>query len=418
MRLDRTERGPDDDEEEEVGRATFALTMPKRKANESADDAVGLGGEKRTIPPNDATPPPRKRGRREALAAAKDWHDARSTASSGGGGGAPAGPGVDQSTAEDAISPRRKGGREALAAAREWHDARSSSTSSGGVAFATAPRRTGAVDDGGKVVGVPPRSVASSSRSDEYECAPPVVDVAVAAPPAVRKPDDNISNQSALYRDALPTMGVGGGNAFLKSLRGVGGDMKVSTSRSENTTATATMTTSIAESMGGSTSTYSSSTRLAYPAKDFLGIVGKSLLFLALFALNITTAIVAIVVIRGSSSSFDALRDRHASEVDALVTRISKSREMEALLRSGVGVLEREMQARRNAGGGIDSDDVRAMYGIRTESSIDDAADYDIQSVEERNDWLEGMRALEEERSLGLEKLNAMRIALFEDGRF
>jgi hypothetical protein len=145
--------------------------------------------------------------------------------------------------------------------------------------------------------------------------------------------------------------------------------------------------------------------------KKCIGIFGKSLLFLSLFALNISTAIVSIVVINGLSSSIDALRERHASDVEELVTGVSRSREVEALLRSGIRVLEREMmQAKRMDDSS--ADDARAAYGI-DDAYVDDLP----QSLEEKDDWLRGMRALEAEKSRSLENLNAKTSTLFEAGR-
>ena len=396
--------------------------MPKRKADETADDAVGVPGGEKIISPNAN---PRKKSKKEALAAARDWHDARSSSSSssGGvvvvvdGGGASAGPivvGESTTSKPPAKSPVRKDKKEAHAAAKDWHDAKRSSTTSGGALAPVVHARTGAVG-GVKMVAVQSRIAAS--RSDENECAAPAPAEAVDK----RMHEDAASTQSALHRDAKPTTKGGGKNAFLKSLRAVEGGEKELASNSVITTTT-TMTTSTAPSTapstGGSSTRFSS--KVVCFAKEYLGIVSKALLFLILFALNIATAIVAIVVIRGSSSSFDALREQHASEVDGLETGLTKSREVEALLRSGVRVLEREMMARRDARGESGLADVLAIYGIRTDTSIldDDDANYALQSLEERNHWLEGMRALEEERKLGMEKLDSMRNALFETGRF
>lgn len=152
--------------------------------------------------------------------------------------------------------------------------------------------------------------------------------------------------------------------------------------------------------------------------KKYIHIFGKSLLFLLLFALNISTAIVSIVVINGLSSSIDALRERHASEVKGLVRGVSRSREVEALLRSGIRVLERDIMQAKRIDDSSAKDDARAVYGIRTDPRIDDADVDDLpQSLEEKDDWLRGMTALEAEKSRGLENLNAKIITLFEAGR-
>jgi hypothetical protein len=53
--------------------------MPKRKARETADNAIGPSSKK-IITPN-ANPPLHKKSKKKALAAAKDWHDAPSITS-------------------------------------------------------------------------------------------------------------------------------------------------------------------------------------------------------------------------------------------------------------------------------------------------------------------------------------------------
>ena len=392
--------------------------MPKRKAGETSDDdAVGVPVGETAFSPNAI---PRKKSKKEALAAARDWHDARSTSSAGAVASAGR-PNAACESASESLSARssaKKGKKEALAAARDWHDARRSSTTP----FPpVVPARTDAVG-GARAAAAQPRTIASSTY-DGKGCAPRTRAAPVGASVVERMHEDAAaSTQSELHRDATTATKGGGRNAFLKSLRAaMEGDDKISASNTAIATATNTTTTaSTTPSMGGSGTR--SSSDVVYPAaRECIGIVGRAIVCLILFALNIATAIVAIVVIRASSSSFDALRERHASEVVELETGLAKSREVEALLRSGVRVLEREMMARGDAGRESDVADVRAMYGIRPDAGTDDDDDdskYILQSREERNDWLEGMRVLEGERKMGMEKLQATRMALFKTGRF
>ncbi|KAL3789641.1 hypothetical protein ACHAW5_002358 [Stephanodiscus triporus] len=278
-------------------------------------------------------------------------------------------------------NPHKKSKKESLAAAKAWHDSRAKSEVVGASPAAT---KAGA-DDGDIAVAQQQSHV--TSRSVEKKGA--------AAAAARRMPENAISTQSALYRDAKPT---GGNNAFLKSLITEGGTTVESSSKPTNIT-TPTSTASLMSESANSSSQVASG-HMDAPTKNYLGIFVKSLLLLSLFALNIATAVVAIVVISGLSSSFDALREQHILEVERLEEKISRSREVEALLRSGIHVFEREMQAERDA----DFADVRTIYGIRTDARMDVP-----QSPEEKNAWLEGMRTLGEEKKSGSKDLIAKR---------
>ncbi len=410
--------------------------MPKRKAPEPADDVAAGVSEKITT----SCPNPRKKNKHEALAAAREWHDGRAKSGVGVVGGtspaaAKAGAGdgkiaaaqqqlsatsarsdekecaVAAASAAAAAAATKKSKQEALAAAREWHDGRAKSgVVVGGVGASPAVAKAGA--GVGKIAAVQRRSATSAQK----ECASAATSAASAGQ---IMPENVISTQSPLYRDAKPTKtdggpGGGGNNAFLKSVRtekGTALKSKKYESSSKSTTIESPPLT--APSISGSTNLSSrfAPGHMDATTKKYIGIFGRSLLFLSLFALNISTAIVSIFVINGLSSSIDALRERHVSEVEELVTGVSRSREVEALLRSGIRVLEREiMQAKRMDDSS--ADDARASYGI-DDADVDDVP----QSLEEKDDWLRGMRALEAEKSGSLENLNAQMSTLFEAGR-
>ena len=416
-----------------------ATAMPKRKAPEPADDvAVGVCDKLMTSSPN-----PHKKSKTEALAAAREWHDGRAKSgvvavggASPSAGKAGAGDGkisdVQQLPAASARSDEEecavaatsaaaatthaaaaeKGKKEALAAAREWHDGRAKSgvvAVVGDASPAVAKARAGV----GKIAAVQQRSATSAQK----ECA----SAATSAASAGKIPENVVSTQPPLYRDEKPTKsdgGPGGGNnAFLKSVRTEKGTALKSKKDESSSKSTNTESPPLtAPSISGSTNLSSrfAPDRTDATTKKYIGIFGRSLLFLSLFALNISMAIVSIVVINGLSSSIDALRERHVSEVEELATRVSKSREVEALLRSGIRVLEREAtQAERTD----DPADASAVYGIRTEDTRIDARVDPPQSLEEKDDWLQGMRALEAEKRRGLESLNAKIITLSGAGR-
>ena len=415
--------------------------MPKRKA------PVGVGDKIMSASPN-----PHKKKKKEALAAAREWHDGR--AKSGvvvvGVGASPAAenPGAGDgkiaavqqlstasarsdekecdvaatsaTAAATSAAAAKKGKKEALASAREWHDSRAKSgvvVVGGGASPAVAKAGAGV----GKIAAVQLRSATSAQK----ECA----SAATSADSAGQMmPENVISTQSPLYRDAKPFKtdvgpgGGGGNNAFLKSVR----TEKGTAIKSKNDESSSMSTTNesppfTAPSISGSTnlsSRFEPGHYMDATTKKYIRIFGKSLLFLLLFALNISTAIVSIVVINGLSSSIDALRERHASEVKGLVRGVSRSREVEALLRSGIRVLERDIMQAKRIDDSSAKDDARAVYGIRTDPRIDDADVDDLpQSLEEKDDWLRGMTALEAEKSRGLENLNAKIITLFEAGR-
>jgi hypothetical protein len=411
--------------------------MPKRKAPEPADagSSVAGVGEKLTLSLN-----PHKKSKQEALTAARDWHDSLNKSGVGGGGASPAaakagaGAGeiaaVQQRAATHARSQEKecavaassaaaatsagpaakKSKKEALAAAREWHDSRAKS---GAVVVGASPAAVKAGSGDCKIAAVQQRSATSARK--EFAAA------ATSAASARQMPENVISTQSPLYRDAKPTKTDGGpgdgNNAFLKSVRTEKGTALKS--KNDESSSKSTNIESPPLTAPSMTASKKSSSRVALGHMDTtakrknIGIFGKSLLFLSLFALNISMAIVAIVVIKDLSSSLDELRERHVSEVKELVTRLSTSREVEALLRSGIHVLEQEIvQAKRMN----DSADARAMYGIRTDPRIE-ADDDLLQSLEEKDDWLQGIRALEVEKSRGLENLNAKRIALLVASR-
>ena len=421
--------------------------MPKRKAPEPADDVAAGVSEKITT----SCPNPRKKNKHEALAAAREWHDGRAksgvgvgvavgvvggtspaAAKAGAGDGkiaaaqqqlsatsarsdekecAVAAASAAAATTSATAAATKKSKQEALAAAREWHDGRAKSgVVVGGVGASPAVAKAGA--GVGKIAAVQQRSATSAQK----ECASAATSAASAGQ---IMPENVISTQSPLYRDAKPTKtdggpGGGGNNAFLKSVRtekGTALKSKKYESSSKSTTIESPPLT--APSISGSTNLSSryAPGHMDATTKKYIGIFGKSLLFLSLFALNISTAIVSIVFINGLSSSIDALRERHVSEVEELVTGVSRSREVEALLRSGIRVLELEiMQAKRMDDSS--ADDARASYGI-DDADVDDVP----QSLEEKDDWLRGMRALEAEKSGSLENMNAQMSNLFEAGR-
>ena len=205
--------------------------MPKRKA------PVGVGDKIMSASPN-----PHKKKKKEALAAAREWHDGR--AKSGvvvvGVGASPAAenPGAGDgkiaavqqlstasarsdekecdvaatsaTAAATSAAAAKKGKKEALASAREWHDSRAKSgvvvVGGGGASPAVAKAGTGV----GKIAAVQLRSATSAQK----ECA----SAATSADSAGQMmPENVISTQSPLYRDAKPSktdVGPGGGGAI------------------------------------------------------------------------------------------------------------------------------------------------------------------------------------------------------------
>jgi len=215
--------------------------MPKRKAPEPADDVAAGVSEKITT----SCPNPRKKNKHEALAAAREWHDGRAKSGVGVGvavgvvGGtspaaAKAGAGdgkiaaaqqqlsatsarsdekecaVAAASAAAAAAATKKSKQEALAAAREWHDGRAKSgVVVGGVGASPAVAKAGA--GVGKIAAVQRRSATSAQK----ECASAATSAASAGQ---IMPENVISTQSPLYRDAKPTKTDGGNPQLLSPL--------------------------------------------------------------------------------------------------------------------------------------------------------------------------------------------------------
>jgi hypothetical protein len=126
------------------------------------------------------------------------------------------------------------------------------------------------------------------------------------------------------------------------------------------------------------------------------GSIGKTVLYLSLFVLNITTLIIALIVINdiSSSASYDRLYNQYMGQVQQIESSIFQSRQEEMVLLSSVHKLEQDMQL-------ILQRNVVAMEEIDfIEPIIDDGDNTTtIQSQEDKDGWLEEMRILDVERN-------------------
>jgi hypothetical protein len=127
------------------------------------------------------------------------------------------------------------------------------------------------------------------------------------------------------------------------------------------------------------------------------GSIGKTVLYLSLFVFNITTLIIALIVINGLSNKYDTLYNQYMGQVQQIESSILQSRQEEMLLLSSVHKLEQDIQLilQRNVVAMEDPIDF-------IEPIIDDGDNTTIQSQEDKDAWLEEMRILDVERNRGM----------------
>jgi hypothetical protein len=314
---------------------------PKRKVENAAGDATDSG----------TSPTPRKKTKAEAKAAAKEWAENRrkkATASASAStsyvrsGKAP-------TAADDAIAisgpavptPRKTSKAEALAAAKRWHETRNLQ---------------------------------------------PVGSVCVSSPPprAVGNLNKDQSKKAS------------GGNAFLKSLRTDVHTPVVSKKEDPPPAAMDSVkpATTVVSDNGSAGNTSSSARTPAQPKSTVksISIIRKVLRFF-LFSLGLALNVAAILsVMKNQLSSFDEFERQHDMETTRLSAAVSKSNELEAVLRTGVRVLEEKVQRMREtmgigyAGGG------HALH----EMQLDEDSDADLLLSEDKRSFHDALRILEE----------------------
>jgi hypothetical protein len=322
---------------------------PKRKAPNSAGDATDSG----------TSPMPRKKTKAEAKAAAKEWAENRRKKATAPASASPSyvRSGRAPTAAVDAVAnsgpsvptPRKTSKAEALAAAKRWHETRNLLPVSG--ACVSSP---------------PPGAIGNLNKDQSKR--------------------------------------VSGGNTFLKSLRT---DVQTPVlSKKEDPPPAALDSVKPATTVvsdNGSAGTTSSSA-MTPPAQrkstvKSMSIIRKVLRFL-LFSLGLALNVAAILsVMKNQLSSFDEFERQHDMETTRLSAAVSKSNELEAVLRTGVSVLEEKVQRMRETmgigyvGGG------HALH----EMQLDEDLDADLLSSEDKQSFHDALRILEEH--LGDEQL-------------
>lgn len=301
--------------------------MSKRNAPDTAAGSCSHHPElSNSLSPN---PRPHKKRKKESLAAARTWHtvhQARAAKVPGGDGGD--GGNDDGDVVDDDIAVG--GGKLSPAAA-----AVATSANSGCAPTAIA-------------------SIATTSTARSYEN-----DGLAAASAAAATTMHKTSNamQSSLYHENTRPRkmdvhpgggGQGGKNNFLKSLRTGNLDDTANLNKlsNKNEDSTEDDVASASSSLTVPSLIMNGSTAKRY---YYCGIVGKALLYLMLLVVNIATGIVSMVVLNGLSLSYHTLHEQHMFEVTTLKNNLATSRNVEALLRSSVRVLDEEIQMKMEA---------------------------------------------------------------------
>ena len=280
-------------------------------------------------------------------------------------------------------APRKKSKKEALAAAKEWHDKRQQSgDSTNKVANASAPAPT---SNGSKTVAAQ-KTATSAWASSEVETMP-----------------KSSMQSSPLFEEEKSRRG---GNAFLQSLREEkrpAADVKEEAASLRPMNGVQHLTTTQSGVVVENESTMNTGTRRKI---DFAELI---LVFLFL-ALNI----VAVMFIYDQQASIHNYQISHAIEVEKLKAGLSKSRGVEAVLWSGIDVLEQTHNV--NSSDNVnkvlkDLSEVPALYNIKIEQDVD------LQSSDAKRDWLEGIRMKEVEKHLALDDLDEKLVHLGIEGR-
>lgn len=317
---------------------------PKRKAQNAAGETADIG-----------SPTPRKKTKAEAKASAKEWAETRRKTATATASASPSvRSGNAPTTAVDAIAnsgstgpiPRKTSKVEALAAAKEWHETRNLQL---------------------------------------------VSSVCVSSPPpgAVGNLNKDQSKRAS------------GGNAFLKLLRTevhspVASKKEDPPSAALDSVKPATTVASDKGSAGTST-TSSSAMTPAQPKSIGKSIIWKVRRFL-LFSLGLALNVAAIIsVMKNQLSSFEEFERQNDMEISRLSGAVSKSSELEAVLRTGVRVIEEKVERMRET--------MRIGYagGSHAPHEIELYEDVDLLLSEDKQNLHDALKILEEH--LGDEQL-------------
>lgn len=280
------------------------------------------------------------------------------------------------SGARDAIAspnPRKKSKQEALAAAKQWHDRRNHPT-----------KKVAGVDRSAAVPTAGVNGAVTASRADVKTGKPAASKVPGAASVDAKKQPvpDKKSSQSALFDDANATKSKRG-NAFLQSLRG----SKNSAGDAANASSAVPANGAASNANCGSTIYLPNNESATNKAKKRSLLLMDILVILCLVAINA----VAGYFVYDHQVSITNSYEQHAIEIEKLKGAISESRDVEAVLQSGINVLVAKQQRWKLLR------DAAAEYSIRVETGGDGL---DVQTPDEKNNWSELMRFLSEDKRL------------------
>ena len=290
-------------------------------------------------------------------------------------------------------APRKKSKKEALAAAKEWHDKRQQSgVSTKKVANASAPVPT---SNGSKRVAA--QKTATSAWANKKVAA-------ISSGSEVETVPKSPMQSSPLFEEEKSRRG---GNAFLQSLR----------EEKRSAAAVKEEATSL-RPMNGVHSTRTSQSGVVVDENESTMNTGlrRKIDFAELIPVFLFLAlnIVAVMFIYDQQASIHNYQISHALEVEKLKAELSKSRGVEAVLWSGIDVLEQAHNV--NSSDNVnkilkDLSEVPALYNIKIEQYVD------LQSSDAKRDWLEGIRMKEVEKHLALDDLDEKLVHLGIEGR-
>jgi len=318
-------------------------------------------------------------------------HETEATRSAG----SETGSGFDKSP-----NPRKKSKREALAAAKKWHDKREKSGgdatmkgSPGGSKRVTSQRATSA-RTGGKPTA---KLAAGHEENNTLTTRQQIMSGAIPSRSPLLGEEKSLTNTN--------TGGLGG-NVFLESLR-KNNNISATSIKEEDVHSDSinAKPLPVSESVNGSANSSSNSTPvrndMARPGHKNTEIrksicsMGETILILFLLALNVAAA---AYIIYDQYTSNSAFQEQYVLGVEKLNAELSKTLEVEALLRSGIAVLEQEMQANRN--GMENLGEVPSLYKIHL-------GQYDgLLSHEEKGAWLERLGMLDVDKNMALDDMD------------
>ena len=256
-------------------------------------------------------------------------------------------------TASDSKSPtRKKSKKEQLAAAKEWSEKRAAGKSS----TSSVATKKKAVVSSQQV------TTSSSTRTNEKKKA------------SSKKSTVASSNQSPLYGDEKAT--TSGGNALLKTLRKQKEDVSNANNNDDNDSDEKNVDSSetvISSLMNGDTSVASNSDDNNNTSQK-MGR-GKALLMILSIIMNICALVYMIHYQRENITKFNR---EYLSEVKQLQSELAKSKEVNALLVSGINVLEKQLESKISSLG-----DIPDTYKINDGNG--DVSEDDIQTLEMEN---------------------------------